>query len=214
MQKGNTKTTNVARRRFIVTAAATAAVISMPAKATWSNGISSSIIASGHGSDWAGGNPIRLQGISYWQHNVGQFGDLKFNQVFGDKAFEGEAENPYPNVKNGRFEMIDGSVTFLQIMTLEDKKHKFKPEYAGPNGYNRLLVAMVLNALTSLQQGHSPYGAIFYPVINGDGRGKPFVDAYDFAHHLYDTTSRQPGGSASELIRFISNPAAYHAFGA
>jgi hypothetical protein len=82
------------RRTFLKRATATAVVGAIPAKSVWATGISNSIVASGHGSDFAFGRDIELLSpcsiltllSTYTDANL----DLNFLQVFGegpDQAF-------------------------------------------------------------------------------------------------------------------------------
>ena len=49
------------RRQFLTRAAVGAALATIPAKSVWATGLTNSIVASGHGSDFAGGTPLILK---------------------------------------------------------------------------------------------------------------------------------------------------------
>jgi hypothetical protein len=76
------------RRTFLKRASATAVVGAIPAKSVWANGITNSIVASGHGSDFAHGVPIELLSpcsiLAVLSENSNAGLDLNFSQVFGE----------------------------------------------------------------------------------------------------------------------------------
>jgi hypothetical protein len=76
------------RRTFLKRASATAVVGAIPAKSVWATGITNSIVASGHGSDFADGRDIKLLSpcsiLTLLSENSGANLDLNFSQVFGE----------------------------------------------------------------------------------------------------------------------------------
>jgi hypothetical protein len=75
------------RRTFLKRASATAVVGAIPAKSVWATGITNSIVASGHGSDFADGRDIKLLSpcsiLTVLSANPNAGLDLNFSQVFG-----------------------------------------------------------------------------------------------------------------------------------
>jgi hypothetical protein len=54
------------RRKFLTRATIGAALATIPAKSVWATGLTNSIVASGHGSDFAGGRTLVLRSPDYW----------------------------------------------------------------------------------------------------------------------------------------------------
>jgi hypothetical protein len=54
------------RRQFLTRASVGAALATIPAKSVWATGLTNSIVASGHGSDFAGGTPLMLKLPDQW----------------------------------------------------------------------------------------------------------------------------------------------------
>ena len=185
------------RRRFITKAAAGSVLLSLPAKSVWANGITNSIVASGHGSDWANGQPLVLQGVNYWMSRLGTAGSQRFEDVFGGRALVGVESS---TTSSG---FHDRRHTIFQIMNLQNRNgntNSNTPNRAGPQNYNRLLIAMYMNALHGANSVD-----VHYPVANG----RPFADAQSYAHHLYSITSATPSASAQALASLISNPSGF-----
>ena len=76
------------RRTFLKRASATAVVGAIPAKSVWATGVTNSIVASGHGSDFANGRDIELLSpcsiLTILSQYSGAGLDLNFSQVFGE----------------------------------------------------------------------------------------------------------------------------------
>jgi hypothetical protein len=76
------------RRTFLKRASATAVVGVIPAKSVWATGITNSIVASGHGSDFADGRDIKLLSpcsiLTLLSANTDASLDLNFSLVFGE----------------------------------------------------------------------------------------------------------------------------------
>jgi len=205
MDKLDSNVNSQNRRRFVKKAAVGAALVSLPVRSVWANGITNSIVASGHGSDWANNQTLKLQGPDYWAANIPSMdANMKFKDVFEAKAIKGYSDSSDYNIKSdGSPETTGNKRTLNDILTLTNnpsRQGKAK-HLAGPNDYNRLLVAMYLNAL---------YGAggsfdVEYPVANG----RPFANAKEFAMHLYSITSATPDTSATALASLISDPSTF-----
>jgi hypothetical protein len=54
------------RRKFLTRASVGAALATIPAKSVWATSLTNSIVASGHGSDFAGGTPLILKLPDQW----------------------------------------------------------------------------------------------------------------------------------------------------
>ena len=80
------------RRSFLTKASVGIVVASMPAKSVWASGggVAQSIVASGHGSDFANGKPIGVLSPGYWKNHYEQYHALVFSTVFGGPAFTNE----------------------------------------------------------------------------------------------------------------------------
>lgn len=173
------------RRSFLTKASVGIVIASMPAKSVWASGggVAQSIVASGHGSDFADGDPIGVLSPGYWKNHYEQYHALVFSTVFGGPAFE----------KNGSPTQPAG-LTFGQILT--EKGDKFK----GEGNVNFFMVAMYLNAIN-----HGIVPELNYPIL---GLGKPFADGAAFASYLYQKALLDAGTLGNELSWIIDN---YHA---
>lgn len=204
MDKSNSNETAQSRRRFVKRTAVGAALVSLPVKSVWANGITNSIVASGHGSDWANGGMLSLQGPDYWASTIsGTVASEKFSDVFGELGYSARAHQGI-QYKNGSVKKISSDRTLLDVLVLKNAKRSAgnAPWVAGPNDYNRLMVAMYLNA----KFGNTAEGSdVHYPVANG----RPFADEYAYALKLAELTYATPVNSATELAGIIANPSNY-----
>jgi len=171
------------RRQFLTRATAGLVIASLPARSVWASGggVAQSIVASGHGSDFSGGDPIELLSPGYWSNHHLQFHKLNFYTIFGGRAF---TKMGSPSLKK--------TLTFGEIL-VGDSANK------GAGNCNFHMVGMYLNAIN-----HGSFG-INYPII---GFGQPFATASDFAKYLYNKALLNPSGLGSELSAIIDN---YHA---
>lgn len=94
IESKQTNNPSFGRRKFLTKTAAAVVVGSIPAKSVWANGITNSIVASGHGSDFAGGRNIELLSpcslLTLLNENTSAYLDKNFKTVFGegpDKLF-------------------------------------------------------------------------------------------------------------------------------
>lgn len=204
MDKSNINETAQSRRRFVKRTAVGAALVSLPVKSVWANGITNSIVASGHGSDWANGGALRLQGPDYWAGNIsGTVANEKFSDVFHELGYNSKAHQGI-RYKDGSVKKISSSRTLSDVLLLKNNRYSAGEAtwLAGPSDYNRLMVAMYLNA----KYGNTAEGSeVHYPVANG----RPFVDEYAYALKLVELTYADPVNSAAELAGIIANPSSY-----
>ena len=92
MSEREPKQTNkqlLVRRKFLTKSAAAAVVVgSIPSRSVWANGVTNSIVASGHGSDFAGGREIELllpcSLLGLLEDNESAYLDQNFRQIFGE----------------------------------------------------------------------------------------------------------------------------------
>lgn len=171
------------RRQFLTKATAGLVIASLPARSVWASGggVAQSIVASGHGSDFSGGDPIELLSPGYWCNHEKQFHKLNFYNVFGGKAF---SKYGSPSLKS--------SLTFGDILVGSSTNK-------GAGNCNFHMVGMYLNAIN-----HGKFG-INYPVV---GFGQPFATASLFAKYLYNKALLNPHALGSELSSIIDD---YHA---
>ena len=203
MDKSNNNETAQSRRRFVKRTAVGAALVSLPVKSVWANGITNSIVASGHGSDWANGGALRLQGPDYWASNISLVPSERFVDVFGETGYNSRSSQGI-RYENGSVKKIGASRTLADVLLLKNANRTAgnAPWVAGPSDYNRLMVAMYLNA----KHGDTPVGSdVHYPVANG----RPFNDEYQYALKLAQLTFTDPVNSAAELSGIIANPSNY-----
>lgn len=167
------------RRQFLTKATAGLVIASLPARSVWASGggVAQSIVASGHGSDFSGGDPIELLSPGYWMNHEMQYHKLVFSKIFGGRAF----------TKNGAAS-LPLTVTFGQILMYSS--------YKGAGNCNFHMVGMYLNAIN-----HGKFG-INYPII---GFGQPFATSSLFAKYLYSKALLNPYALGSELSSIIDN---------
>lgn len=183
------------RRNFLTKATAGLVIASIPARSVWASGggIAQSIIASGHGSDFAEGNPLKLLSPGYWMNHHTHFHALKFVDVFGGRPFDTSGISCLV-VKLSNTPGDIKELTFGDVLTA-----KGKMGYKGAGNCNFHMVGMYLNAIN-----HGFFNLNF-PVI---GPGQPFPDAPAFAAYLFAKASQNANALGSELSAMIDN---YHA---
>ncbi len=85
IESNHVKKPSLGRRKFLTKTAAAAVVGAIPARSVWATGVTNSIMASGHGSDFAGGEDLQLLGpceiLRDFSNNSNL--QLKFSDVFG-----------------------------------------------------------------------------------------------------------------------------------
>jgi hypothetical protein len=170
--------------------AGTGAVIAaLPMKSVWANGITNSIIASGHGSDWAGGATLNLLN---WGGFQSMYTDPDTAPLFST-VFNGNARHKDDT------KFLGNGVSFYNILHEKKDDGTSKDRYQGPKRYNQRLIAMYLNALhhNTVVNGK----LITYPVVNTNGR--PFSTLADYADYLYSSTINNPAAAGREIKTII-----------
>lgn len=185
---------NTQSRRVFMRRAGTGAVIAaLPMKSVWANGITTSIIASGNGSNWVGSNDLHLCEYRDFQpmFTIRDPGPT-FASVFGGPAKSN-------GLSGGD---LSAELTFFNILKIKDNDKVRQKSYKGPSNYNRHLVAMYLNAKYNGQWG------IVYPVVNVS-TGRPFASAEEYALRLYELTKDTAAASGKQLGLLINDPTSY-----
>lgn len=205
MDKLSSNVKTQSRRRFVKKAAVGASLVALPVRSVWANGITNSIVASGHGSDWANGSTLSLLTPDDWANEIDiNDADTTFVSIFEKKGYNSKAHQGVRYNKYGSVKKISADRTLSEILQLR-KPNKPAGEatwLAGPNDYNRLLVAMYLNA----KYGNTmPGSRLHYPVANG----RPFATPEAYATQLVALTYSTPVDSATTLRGIIDNPANY-----
>ena len=157
--------TTASRRKFLTKASAGALISTIPAKSVWATGLTSSITASGHGSDFGGTQKVILKDVHFWRnypHYIGSIGDVDFAHLFGANAFRTNSGARHSE-----------KLTLNQVLFTQRSDGSFR--YPGPGGINWNLITIVLNA-----HHHGRYG-IHYPIA---GPGRPFYTVGKLASHL------------------------------
>ena len=205
MDKLSSNVKTQSRRRFVKKAAVGASLVALPVRSVWANGITNSIVASGHGSDWANGGTLSLLTPNEWANEIDiNDADTTFFSIFGKKGYSASSHEGIRYKNNGSIKKIDRDTTLSEILQLRhpNKPGKDATWVAGPNDYNRLMVAMFLNA----KYGDTPPGSsLHYPVANG----RPFATPEAYAMQLVALTYNSPVDSATTLKGIIDNPANY-----
>ena len=202
MDKLSSNVKTQSRRRFVKKAAVGASLVALPVRSVWANGITNSIVASGHGSDWANGASINLQSPRYWFNNLSSSElMISFNSTFGGNPVD----------RTGA--LMSSDRTFAEILapyaTLSQKGVKYRDlsneqkDLLGKKQYNARLVAMYFNAYFG-QDGSNMHNVV-YPVANG----RPFQSPEMFATHLYSITISDPFLSGKQIGQLINEDEAY-----
>ena len=168
------------RRKFLTRTGAGFVIASLPAKSVWasSNGLAGSIMASGHASDFAGGNDLVFQKAEFFRQFEHELKKVTFSHYFGGNIFNSEGR-----VSNST------NITLWQI--IQDKsRHK------GKDDINLTLVTLLLNAVFNNKHG------IFYPVIGTSS----FKTDKNFASHIYNLAVKDVHNTARVLKHFLANP--------
>uniref|UniRef100_UPI003BA904B2 hypothetical protein n=1 Tax=Ningiella ruwaisensis TaxID=2364274 RepID=UPI003BA904B2 len=180
VDKSSTAQAIEGRRKFLRKTAAGALIASIPAKSVWAtNGLTNSIVASGHGSDFAGGTSLVLRHPDQWLHTSSDtsWHNITFKDMFGSKTI-GTNKNPK-----------------LKLMFRKDRDGNYI--HGGPANINVLLVSAVLNAM--YHDGHN----IIFPVVSDrgmHGQARPtFRDIEQFKSKMYALASASPHDVAREL---------------
>jgi hypothetical protein len=171
------------RRKFLTRTGAGLVIASIPAKSVWasSNGLAGSIIASGHGSDFAGGSTMKFESPGYFRNTATSQNSRKFRDVFGGDLIDMHLMN-HPK----RTEATLGDVLNNPGGSFGNRNGNKQGKLGGSGNINFLLVGMYLNAFFS---GRDPSDRIYYPIAFGH----PFQTPEHFASHIYRATVQNPG---------------------
>ncbi|GLR70917.1 hypothetical protein [Agaribacter marinus] len=178
------------RRKFLTRSATGVALASLPAKSVWATGVTGSMVASGHGSDMAGGKRLVVKWPSYWVKNI-SFVDKstlnsKFSTVFGGKPFKSATKK------------FDGNLTVKQVLIGEASKSGV---YGGPKNVNRLMISAYLSAMYS----DSATFSVHFPVV---GPKRAFKTQQMFGQKLYAMAIANPSVMGTELQELHKDPVA------
>lgn len=164
------------RRKFLTKASVGIVVASLPARSVWARdgGVAQSIVASGHGSDFADGKCIQLLSRGKWgKVNKASFPFLKekFQDVFSSPGTTAVAvpKNAGTNLNPTLAEVV-ATPSIYQEQSVQ-------------------IVAMVLNAYYSGQNVKGEM--VYYPILESKN-----ITIYEFAQHLY-SKSTTPGYAAA-----------------
>lgn len=209
---------SASRRKFVKRAAAGTALLSLPAKSVWANGTVNSIVASGHGSDWASGERITLRSHGYWKHNIPNSDKVTFSSVFGFEAVSDSGNSIELPTYLGGFKapklhhflksegdsgvliagVTDDTEVFVKrtskIDTSGNPKNKF--DLSGPDNVNCHIVSMYLNA-----KYHGMHG-VYYPVLASFGSLQNYVD---YLSELYSSDAGKLGVELAAIIDQCQN---------
>lgn len=160
------------RRKFLTRATAGVVIASLPAKSVWAAGgnILNSIVASGHGSDFANGKRIQLLSQGLVKTHLPEYHRVNFISIFGGAPF----------LKKGTLgqtvsEPLGLTLTFGEIL------NSAGGSIGGPDNVNLHMIALYIAADQTDLNPNNRYN-LYYPVV---GTGK-FGSAKAFAMHLYE----------------------------
>ena len=194
-----TKSNSVKERRtFVKKAMAGSVLVSLPLKGVWAGnhgnvGVNTSAAASGNGSGGSSVQSWNLEGYDYWKYRLPSHCNYSdFKDVFGVKAYKGYSYDYYPQSNQyGSWYTFNESI--YKVMKPERNK------YVGPTNYNRLLIALYLNASEHGKNG------IYFPIVDGVN----YSSATEFARELVSWSYSNPGHWAPKFASFIDDPASF-----
>lgn len=205
---------SASRRKFVKRAAAGTALLSLPARSVWANGTVNSIVASGHGSDWASGERIMLRSHDYWKNNISDSDKVTFSSVFGFNAvsksgnsielptYSGGLKAPklhhFLKTEGVIVGVTDDTEVFVKHTGRFDRWNNPKNEFdlSGPNNVNCHIVSMYLNA-----KYHGMHG-VHYPVLASFGSLQNYVD---YLSGLYSSNAGKLGNELAAIIDQCQN---------
>ncbi|WP_371192513.1 hypothetical protein [Glaciecola sp. SC05] len=179
------------RRSFLQKATAGALIATIPAKSVWATGLTNSIVASGHGSDFAGGMQMHLKDFHFWTTNISHVPDAKYTDIFGGRIIKNASKQTFDSQANR-------NKTLVEVLTELNVNNKLK--FRGPQNINLELIAVYLNAKFSGMHG------INFPVVGMTG--KPYTSAEALAQGMYGTAMNMGGSPtllAGELAMLNTN---------
>ncbi|EJI84889.1 MAG: hypothetical protein PHE38_05220 [Alishewanella agri] len=197
MQGHDPKDQNAAkmnRRKFLTRTGAGLVIASIPARSVWasSGGLTQSIVASGHGSNFTNSEPIRLKSSGFFG-NPGRGSQASsgfgYDNVTFSSIFSGP---PLPTIEERQLKRRKKS---MQNITISDVVTVNNTWCHGDNQVNRFMAALYLNAIN-----HGKFG-IHFPII---GSSATFLTDRDFAIYLYNMGLRHGGQFGLELQQLFS----------
>lgn len=164
MSTNNQTDPTSSRRKFLRKASAGALIATIPAKSVWATGLTNSVVASGNGSDMAGGNGLVLKSHDDFYGSRSMIPSDILNQKFA------AVFNVHPVTNEGG--------QHPEELTLGDILTKANNAYVHPgyNDFNLMMVSTYLNAYT-----HDTSMGVNFPVV---GYGKSFANIQDFGRAL------------------------------
>ena len=179
-------TSSDVRRTFLKRATAGAVVASISGRSAWA-GIASSIVASGHGSDFNQGVCTKL--LTAQQLVDNGYGNQSFIDIFLGTPFD---MNGVPEPTNNNGVLISYTLSSMLTNTLGTTVQE--PNIKGINDVNIGLMVMYLNAVNHRNN------EIFYPVL-----AQHQNDRAVFASYLYQAAKLDAGGTGTTLSNAINN---------
>ncbi|MCH8536648.1 MAG: hypothetical protein LAT66_02650 [Alkalimonas sp.] len=176
------------RRKFLLRTGAGLVIASLPARSVWagSGGIAQSIVASGHGSDFANGECLHLKSSGYFGNNGNGAQSRAFpemSQRFID-IFPGQPFDLPLSPSKAVDEITIGDV--IQV----------NGEFSGSTKINRFMTAVYLNAIYHGQHG------IYFPVI---GSSPSLQTPTDMANYLWNLASQNNTAVLSQEFESLVN---------
>ena len=119
-----------------------ASLVALPVRSAWANGITNSIVASGHGSDWAIGCTLSLLTLEEWANEIDiNDADTTFVSVFGERGYNSKVHQGIRYNNDGSVKKISADRTLSEILQLR------KPnKSAGKATWLQTLCSTVLDA--------------------------------------------------------------------
>jgi len=224
------------RRTFLTRATIGAGLVTIPAKSVWATGLTNSIVASGHGSDFAGGRPLVLQSPDYWLTS----GVPELNVAYSQLTY-----TSFPVIHHSLRQVFDNEegqlllrhllgdraplahfIEFIlhgQVGSFTHENQDYDIQLEKPNGDPRRYtweqflselggeegVSELNKYLVSayLNAKHSGYHGIHYPIVSGfSGNRAPYQTAEQFLSKLHIAAASRPQDTLATLKALHHNP--------
>lgn len=242
MEERNSNLTNQnldevsSRRKFLTRATIGATLATIPAKSVWATGLTNSIVASGHGSDFAGGKALILKSPDYWLtsgvrelnvpysqltytsfpviHNKlrrvfgGQEGLLLLRHLLGDKTQLAYFIKFNLDGEVGDF--VHGNKHYdieLEKTNGNPKRYTWSTFLEELGGEEGTSELNTYLVSAYLNAKHSGYHGIHYPIVSGlNTNYAPYQTAEQFLSKLHIAAASRPKDTLRTLKALHHNP--------
>lgn len=220
----NVKNRISSRRKFLKRTSAGAILASLPAASVWGQDslIAGSIVASGTGSDFAGGSSIALLSPGYWKNHTQEWGVVSTSASYYSytnyKPFGYGMSGTLMKDSNGDA-LSDTDMQNLTLLKIlqnpggSNGEGNIKGKFAGPSNINCYIAEMILNAAN---HGRTLDGQLInFPVLfdsanvgfgssSGTSHRGLFPSLNAFANYLHTSAIGKETAMAQELEALLN----------